>query len=105
MTTGVRTTREQVRQRIIEIGIVPVVRASSADHARKAAEAVCAGGIPIVELTMTVPGAIELIADLRRTLDPEVLVGAGTVLDAHGKADHGRRAYSHRGDCGVEGRQ
>lgn len=82
MTTGVRTTREQVRQRIIEIGIVPVVRASSADHARKAAEAVCAGGIPIVELTMTVPGAIELIADLRRTLDPEVLVGAGTVLDA-----------------------
>jgi 2-dehydro-3-deoxyphosphogluconate aldolase/(4S)-4-hydroxy-2-oxoglutarate aldolase len=82
MTTGVRTTREQVRQRIIEIGIVPVVRASSAEHARKAAEAVCAGGIPIVELTMTVPGAIELIADLRRTLDSEVLVGAGTVLDA-----------------------
>src|SRR5258708_29287658 len=82
MTTGVRMTREQVRQRIMDIGIVPVVRASSADQARKAAEAVCAGGIPIVELTMTVPGAIELIADLRRTLDPEVLVGAGTVLDA-----------------------
>jgi 2-dehydro-3-deoxyphosphogluconate aldolase/(4S)-4-hydroxy-2-oxoglutarate aldolase len=75
-------TKEQVRQRIIEIGIVPVVRASSAEHARKAAEAVCAGGITIVELTMTVPGAIELIADLRRTLDSEVLVGAGTVLDA-----------------------
>src|SRR5258708_16217506 len=82
MTTGVRTPREQVRQRIIEIGIVPVVRGSSTDHARKAAEAVCAGGIPIVELTMTVPGAIELIADLRRTLDSEVLIGAGTVLDA-----------------------
>ncbi len=76
-------TREQVRQRIMDIGIVPVVRASSADQARKAAEAVCAGGIPIVELTMTVPGAIELIADLRRTLDSEVLIGAGTVLDAH----------------------
>src|SRR5258708_30882187 len=82
MTTGVRTAREQVRQRIIEIGIVPVVRASSTDHARKAAEAVCAGGMPIGELTMTVPGAIELIADLRRTLDSEVLIGAGTVLDA-----------------------
>jgi 2-dehydro-3-deoxyphosphogluconate aldolase/(4S)-4-hydroxy-2-oxoglutarate aldolase len=82
MTTGLRMTKEQVRQRIIEIGIVPVVRASSADHARKAVEAVCAGGIPIVELTMTVPGAIELIAELRRSLDAEVLVGAGTVLDA-----------------------
>jgi 2-dehydro-3-deoxyphosphogluconate aldolase/(4S)-4-hydroxy-2-oxoglutarate aldolase len=82
MTTGLRMTKEQVRQRIIEIGIVPVVRASSAEHARKAVEAVCAGGIPIVELTMTVPGAIELIAELRRSLDAEILVGAGTVLDA-----------------------
>ncbi len=45
-------------------------------------EAVCAGGISIVELTMTVPGAIDLIADLRRSLGAEVLVGAGTVLDA-----------------------
>ncbi len=53
-------TKELVRKRIIEIGIVPVVRASSAEHARTAVEAVCAGGIPIVELTMTVPGAIEL---------------------------------------------
>jgi 2-dehydro-3-deoxyphosphogluconate aldolase/(4S)-4-hydroxy-2-oxoglutarate aldolase len=82
MTTVLRMTREQVRTRIIEIGIVPVVRASSAADARKAAEAVCAGGITIVELTMTVPGAIELIAELRRSLDSEVLVGAGTVLDA-----------------------
>ena len=75
-------TKEQVRKRIIEVGIVPVVRASSTDDARKAVEAVCAGGISIVELTMTVPGAIDLIADLRRSLGAEVLVGAGTVLDA-----------------------
>lgn len=47
-----------------------------------AAEAVCAGGIPIVEVTMTVPGAIELIAELGTSIGREVLVGAGTVLDA-----------------------
>lgn len=47
-----------------------------------AAEAVAAGGIPIVELTMTVPGAIEAIATLSRSMGEKVLIGAGTVLDA-----------------------
>jgi 2-dehydro-3-deoxyphosphogluconate aldolase/(4S)-4-hydroxy-2-oxoglutarate aldolase len=47
-----------------------------------AAEAVCAGGIPVVEVTMTVPGAIELIAQLAKSVGGEVLIGAGTVLDA-----------------------
>src|SRR5947209_1854373 len=75
-------TKEQVRQMILDIGIVPVVRASSADRAMAAAEAVAAGGIPIVELTMTVPGAIEAIAALSRSMGAEVLIGAGTVLDA-----------------------
>jgi len=75
-------TKEQVRQKILEIGIVPVVRASSADQAMQAAEAVCAGGIAVVEVTMTVPGAIELIAQLTKTVGREVLIGAGTVLDA-----------------------
>ena len=75
-------TKEQVRQKILEIGIVPVVRASSADKARLAAEAVCAGGIPIVEVTMTVPGAVELISKLAKSIGNEVLIGAGTVLDA-----------------------
>ena len=49
-------TRQQVAKRIAEIGVVPVVRATSAKQAMLAAEAVCAGGIPIVEVTMTVPG-------------------------------------------------
>jgi len=75
-------TKDQVRQRILEIGIVPVVRASSGQQAIQAAEAVCAGGIPIVELTMTVPGALGVIAQLVKGLGNEVLVGAGTVLDA-----------------------
>lgn len=75
-------TREEVGRKIREIGVVPVVRAASARHAQMAAEAVCGGGVPIVEVTMTVPGAIELIAQLASTIGSEVLIGAGTVLDA-----------------------
>ncbi|MGE5113395.1 MAG: bifunctional 4-hydroxy-2-oxoglutarate aldolase/2-dehydro-3-deoxy-phosphogluconate aldolase [Acidobacteriaceae bacterium] len=75
-------TKEQVVNRIREIGIVPVIRANSADMAIRAAEAVCAGGIPIVEVTMTVPGAIEAISKLVQTMGSDLLVGAGTVLDA-----------------------
>jgi 2-dehydro-3-deoxyphosphogluconate aldolase/(4S)-4-hydroxy-2-oxoglutarate aldolase len=75
-------TKQDVANRIMEIGIVPVVRASSAKQAMLAAEAVCSGGIPIVEITMTVPGAIEVIAELSGSMGSEVLIGAGTVLDA-----------------------
>jgi len=73
--------KSEVRALIEKIGIVPVVRATSPEEARFAAEAVCGGGIPIVEITMTVPGAVGVIADLVKAM-PEVLVGAGTVLDA-----------------------
>ena len=72
--------KKEVRERILEIGIVPVVRANSPAEAAFAANAVTRGGIPIVEITMTVPGAIGVIAELARSA-PEVLVGAGTVLD------------------------
>lgn len=75
-------TKEKVRQKILEIGIVPVVRAASGQQAIQAAEAVCAGGIPIVELTMTVPGALDVIAQLAKSMGNDVLIGAGTVLDA-----------------------
>jgi 2-dehydro-3-deoxyphosphogluconate aldolase/(4S)-4-hydroxy-2-oxoglutarate aldolase len=75
-------TKEQVRNKIMEIGIVPVVRAASAQQAMQAAAAVSAGGIPIVEITMTVPGAIDVIAQLAKTKGTDVLIGAGTVLDA-----------------------
>lgn len=74
--------KQQVRDRIVEIGVVPVVRASSAAEALLAAEAVCTGGIPIVEITMTVPGAVEVIRELQRSALTGVLIGAGTVLDA-----------------------
>lgn len=75
-------TRDEVKARIMEIGIVPVVRAASSQQAMRAAEAVCKGGIPVVEMTMTVPGAVEVIGELSKTIGSEVLVGAGTVLDA-----------------------
>ncbi|HTQ59296.1 MAG TPA: bifunctional 4-hydroxy-2-oxoglutarate aldolase/2-dehydro-3-deoxy-phosphogluconate aldolase [Candidatus Solibacter sp.] len=73
--------KQNVRDRILEIGIVPVVRASSAAEACLAADAVCEGGIPIVEITMTVPGAVEVIRELVKKCGSNVLVGAGTVLN------------------------
>jgi 2-dehydro-3-deoxyphosphogluconate aldolase/(4S)-4-hydroxy-2-oxoglutarate aldolase len=73
--------KQKVHDRIAEIGVVPVVRASSSREALIAAEAVCQGGIPIVEITMTVPGAVEVIRELCKSSASEVLIGAGTVLD------------------------
>src|SRR5258708_32727479 len=73
--------KQVVRDRIVEIGIVPVVRAASAREARMAADAVCEGGIPIVEITMTVPGAVDVIRELTKNAGSQVLVGAGTVLN------------------------
>lgn len=71
-------TREEVRARIEEIGIIPAIRVSAPEDALFAAESVAASGIPIVEVTMTVPGAIEVIASLVKSR-PELIVGAGTV--------------------------
>lgn len=73
--------KESVRKRILEIGIVPVVRARSAREAILAAESVTEGGIPVVEITMTVPGAVEVIRELVKTGGSRILIGAGTVLD------------------------
>jgi 2-dehydro-3-deoxyphosphogluconate aldolase / (4S)-4-hydroxy-2-oxoglutarate aldolase len=74
--------KNTVRNRILEIGIVPVVRASSSREAMLAVEAVSEGGIPIVEITMTVPGAVEIIRALVKTNAANILIGAGTVLEA-----------------------
>jgi 2-dehydro-3-deoxyphosphogluconate aldolase/(4S)-4-hydroxy-2-oxoglutarate aldolase len=73
-------TKAEIRARIVELAIIPAVRASTADDALFAAEAVSKGGLPIVELTMTVPNATELIAQLLKK-HPKMVVGAGTVLD------------------------
>lgn len=72
--------REKIRAKLEEIGIIPAVRVASAEEARIAVEGVSQGGIPVVEITMTIPGALDVIADLVRHV-PHVVVGAGTVLD------------------------
>ena len=72
--------RAEVRARIEQIGIVPAVRVSSEHVARFAAEAVAAGGIPIVEIEMTVPGALDVIKYLVEHI-PDMTVGAGSVYD------------------------
>src|SRR5215469_10181282 len=72
--------REEVCALIKEIGIVPGMRVHTADEAHFASESVMSGGIPIVEITMTVAGAIELISHLVR-YHPKMLVGSGPILD------------------------
>lgn len=73
---------EDVIQRIKEIGIIPVVRAATAEEATSAVQAVCAGGIPIVEITMTVPNAVSVIRSVAQQLGRDALIGAGTVTSA-----------------------
>lgn len=72
--------REEVRSRIEQIGIIPAIRTNSAEGARYAGETVCQAGIPIAEITMTVPDAVHVISDLLKKL-PNAIIGAGTVLD------------------------
>jgi 2-dehydro-3-deoxyphosphogluconate aldolase / (4S)-4-hydroxy-2-oxoglutarate aldolase len=73
-------TKEEVCARIKEIGILPAIRVPSAEDALFAAGQMFEWGIPIVELTMTVPGALGVVTELSRT-HPKLIVGAGTVLD------------------------
>jgi 2-dehydro-3-deoxyphosphogluconate aldolase / (4S)-4-hydroxy-2-oxoglutarate aldolase len=73
-------TKEDVCTKIKSISLIPAVRVSTPEDAWLAAEAVSRGGIPIVELTMTVPKAAELITHLIKK-HPQMVVGAGTVLD------------------------
>lgn len=75
-------TIDDVIRRIGEVGIVPVVRAATVDEAARAVEAISAGGIPVVEITMTVPNAIAVIREVTQQYAGKVLVGAGTVTNA-----------------------
>ena len=73
-------TKERVCEIIREVGIIPAIRVNSNEDAHFAAEAITLGGIPIVEVTMTIPNAIEVIQHIVKT-NPKTVVGAGTVLD------------------------
>ena len=75
-------TRQAIAERIIEIGILPVVRAASGAEAIAVGDALGEGGIRALEITMTVPGAVNVIAEAVARYGDEFLIGAGTVLDA-----------------------
>jgi 2-dehydro-3-deoxyphosphogluconate aldolase / (4S)-4-hydroxy-2-oxoglutarate aldolase len=72
---------EQSSRRIAEIGIIPVIRAANSAEARQAVQAIYAGGISIVEITMTIPDCPTVIHDVVREYGDKILVGAGTVLN------------------------
>jgi len=75
-------TIDDVIRKIGEIGIIPVVRAATVEEANRAVQAICAGGIPIVEITMTVPNAVSVIREVAQQYGNDVLIGAGTVTTA-----------------------
>jgi len=72
--------KHEVRAWIEDVGIIPAIRVRSADDALFAAEAIVRGGIPIVEITLTVSGAMKVISQLRKEI-PNMVVGAGGVID------------------------
>ncbi len=73
--------KSDIIQAIRDIGVIPVVRASSADEAIQVVEAITEGGVSLLEITMTVPGAVQVIEQLTKRFLGDAIVGAGTVLD------------------------
>jgi 2-dehydro-3-deoxyphosphogluconate aldolase/(4S)-4-hydroxy-2-oxoglutarate aldolase len=74
-------TKEQILAAIVDIGIVPVVRTSTAEGAIRAIEAIYRGGIRAAEITMTVPGAVSALEKVADEFGGKIVLGAGTVLD------------------------
>jgi 2-dehydro-3-deoxyphosphogluconate aldolase / (4S)-4-hydroxy-2-oxoglutarate aldolase len=75
-------TKTDVIQQIRDAGVIPVVRATTADEAMRAIDAIREGGVSVLEITMTVPGAVSVIEQVSARCGKDALVGAGTVLDA-----------------------
>ncbi len=74
-------SKEEIVKTISECGLIPVVRTTDAQQALKVADALQKGGAPIIEITMTVPGALSVLEELSRSVSDTVILGAGTVLD------------------------
>jgi 2-dehydro-3-deoxyphosphogluconate aldolase/(4S)-4-hydroxy-2-oxoglutarate aldolase len=83
MSTVARRSREEVRQTIETTGVVAVIRLRDPGLLQGVVDALMAGGVRALEVTMTVPRAVELIAGLAKTLPAEFVLGAGTVLDSN----------------------
>jgi 2-dehydro-3-deoxyphosphogluconate aldolase/(4S)-4-hydroxy-2-oxoglutarate aldolase len=75
-------SRSEVTAAIQRLGVVAIIRMKDPTQLRRVVDAIAEGGVRAIEVTMTVPGAVELIGTLARSLPPEILLGAGTVTDA-----------------------
>ena len=73
---------ETTQQTIERIGLIPVLRAKNIAQGRAAVEAMVAGGVTVVEVTMTVPGAVDLLKELKKEYGAKLLLGSGTVTTA-----------------------
>ena len=79
--------RQEIARQVEITGIVPIIRANSAELALRASHAVLAAGVNVIEITMSVPNALQLLEQLRREIGSDILLGAGTVLDAQTARD------------------
>src|SRR5271170_5430029 len=75
-------TADEVKAQLEAVGLLPVLRAKSIPEAHALVEAILAGGVTVIEVTMTVPGAIDLLRDLKAKYGSQVLLGSGTVTTA-----------------------
>ena len=75
-------SRIEIVKQMLDCGAVAVIRMSDTQKLMKVAEAVCKGGIPFLEITMTTPGALQVIEACAKKMGNEILVGVGSVLDA-----------------------
>jgi len=73
--------KREVFNRMISEGLVPVIRVTSASEAIDVSDAIKNGGVSFIEITMSVPGAIDVIKELTKKYKDEIIMGAGTVLD------------------------
>lgn len=73
---------ETTQERIERVGLIPVLRAKSVAQGRAVVEAMIAGGVDVVEVTMTVPGAVDLLKELKKVYGDKLLLGSGTVTTA-----------------------
>ena len=73
---------ESTAETLERVGLIPVLRARNAGQAHAVVQAMLAGGVTVVEVTMTVPGAVELLAELKREYEGQLLLGSGTVTTA-----------------------
>ena len=72
----------EIQHQLEAAGLIPVLRARSASEALAVVEAMVAGGVTVIEVTMTVPGAIDVLRELKKNYGEKLLLGSGTVIDA-----------------------